>query len=416
MNFRQWFLLSALLLLLATFLAGHFIHPDFYLFYILIGPLFLMGIADILQKKQSIRRNFPLFGRLRYVLEDLRPKIQQYFVESDTDGTPINRIERSVVYQRAKKQIDTTPFGTQLNVYAEGYEWMTHSITPKDFHTLNHHPKIKIGGAACTLPYESSILNISAMSFGSLSKNAILALNGGAKLGGFAHNTGEGGLSPYHLQPGGDIIWQIGTGYFGARDKEGNFNDDAFQQNAIRPEVKMIEVKLSQGAKPGHGGILPAKKNTPNRSRLSSPNKFPTMKTNILLLALGFGLMLLACGARAGALDQLSNADAASGLKKALDLGINAAVDKLGVADGFFGKTAILAARIASQARGGEIVACGTLAAYALARFQFRGSRALYLFFISGMMMLKPFEKLGGYMVHTQSMHRKSGMQTVWRK
>ncbi len=263
MNFRQWFLLSALLLLLATFLAGHFIHPDFYLFYILIGPLFLMGIADILQKKQSIRRNFPLFGRLRYVLEDLRPKIQQYFVESDTDGTPLNRIERSVVYQRAKKQIDTTPFGTQLNVYAEGYEWMTHSITPKDFHTLNHHPKIKIGGAACTLPYESSILNISAMSFGSLSKNAILALNGGAKLGGFAHNTGEGGLSPYHLQPGGDIIWQIGTGYFGARDKEGNFNDDAFQQNAIRPEVKMIEVKLSQGAKPGHGGILPAKKNTP---------------------------------------------------------------------------------------------------------------------------------------------------------
>jgi glutamate synthase domain-containing protein 2 len=263
MNFRQWFFCSALLLLTGIFLAGHFLHEDFYLLFLIIVPLFLMGIADVLQKKQSIRRNFPLFGRLRYVLEDLRPKIQQYFVESDTDGTPINRIERSVVYQRAKKQIDTTPFGTQLNVYAEGYEWMTHSISPRNFHSLNHNPKIKIGGAECSQPYESSVLNISAMSFGSLSKNAILALNGGAKLGGFAHNTGEGGLSPYHLQPGGDIIWQIGTGYFGARDKEGNFSDEAFQQNATRPEVKMIEIKLSQGAKPGHGGILPAKKNTP---------------------------------------------------------------------------------------------------------------------------------------------------------
>ena len=217
----------------------------------------------MLQTQQSIRRNFPVLGRLRYVFEDFRPKIQQYFVESDTDGTPINRNDRSVIYQRAKKQIDTTPFGTQLNVYAEGYEWMSHSIVPKDFHTINHHPRVLIGNKDCKQPYEASILNISAMSFGSLSGNAVEALNAGAKIGGFAQNTGEGGLSPHHLKYGGDIIWQIGTGYFGARDEAGRFSPEAFQKNATRPEVKMIELKLSQGAKPGHGGILPAKKNTP---------------------------------------------------------------------------------------------------------------------------------------------------------
>jgi glutamate synthase domain-containing protein 2 len=231
--------------------------------FILIAPIIYMGIIDMVQTRQSIRRNFPVLGRLRYVFEDLRPKIQQYFVESDTDGAPINRNERSVIYQRAKKQIDTIPFGTQLNVYAEGYEWMTHSISPADFHKLDHNPRIRFGGKDCKQPYDLSVLNVSAMSFGSLSKNAILALNAGAKIGGFAHNTGEGGLSPYHLEPGGDVIWQIGTGYFGARDKAGAFNDDVFKANALKPNVKMIEIKLSQGAKPGHGGILPAKKNTP---------------------------------------------------------------------------------------------------------------------------------------------------------
>ncbi|MEJ0031680.1 MAG: FMN-binding glutamate synthase family protein [Bacteroidota bacterium] len=230
--------------------------------FVVVLPLVYMGVVDMIQIRQSIRRNFPLLGRLRYVFEDLRPKIQQYFVESDTDGAPINRNERSVIYQRAKKQIDTVPFGTQLNVYAEGYEWMTHSIAPIDFHKMDHHPKISFGGKDCKQPYDMSVLNVSAMSFGSLSKNAVLALNGGAKIGGFAHNTGEGGLSPYHLQPGGDVIWQVGTGYFGARDKDGNFNDDAFKANATKPNVKMIEIKLSQGAKPGHGGILPAAKNT----------------------------------------------------------------------------------------------------------------------------------------------------------
>ncbi|HOX81405.1 MAG TPA: FMN-binding glutamate synthase family protein [Chryseolinea sp.] len=236
---------------------------DVLFLFIIVGPLIFMGIEDMVQTRQSLKRNFPVLGRLRYVFEDLRPKIQQYFVESDTDGLPINRNDRSVIYQRAKKQVDTTPFGTQLDVYAEGYEWIGHSIVPVDFHKVDHHPRSVVGNKDCTQPYSASLLNVSAMSFGSLSSNAVEALNAGAKIGGFAHNTGEGGLSPYHLKNGGDIIWQIGTGYFGARDENGNFSGDAFKINALKPEVKMIEIKLSQGAKPGHGGILPAAKNTP---------------------------------------------------------------------------------------------------------------------------------------------------------
>ncbi|HEX8059879.1 MAG TPA: FMN-binding glutamate synthase family protein, partial [Cyclobacteriaceae bacterium] len=260
-SMRKMFVLTSILVILLVLVAAYFWIDALFAF-IIIAPLVYMGFVDMVQTRQSIRRNFPLLGRLRYVFEDLRPKIQQYFVESDTDGAPINRNERSVIYQRAKKQIDTVPFGTQLNVYAEGYEWMTHSIAPVDFHKMDHNPRIRFGGRDCKQPYDMSVLNVSAMSFGSLSKNAVLALNAGAKIGGFAHNTGEGGLSPYHLEPGGDVVWQIGTGYFGARDKEGNFNDDAFKVNATKPNVKMIEIKLSQGAKPGHGGILPAAKNT----------------------------------------------------------------------------------------------------------------------------------------------------------
>ncbi len=231
--------------------------------FVLVGPLIFMGVADMIQTRQSIKRNFPVLGRLRYVFEDFRPKIQQYFVESDTDGAPINRNDRSVIYQRAKKQVDTTPFGTQLNVYAEGYEWMSHSIVPIDFHKVDHHPRVSVGNKDCLQPYQASVLNISAMSFGSLSGHAVEALNAGAKIGGFAHNTGEGGISPHHTKYEGDLIWQVGTGYFGARDEDGNFSAEAFQKNSTRPQVKMIELKLSQGAKPGHGGILPGKKNTP---------------------------------------------------------------------------------------------------------------------------------------------------------
>ena len=239
--------------------------------------LVAIGAEDMLQKKHSLWRNFPILGRLRWIMEALRPKIYQYFVESDTDGRPINRLDRSIIYQRAKKQLDTMPFGTQMDVYAEGYEWMTHSIAPKDFLTLDHNPRVIVGNKDCSQPYNASILNVSAMSFGSLSTAAVEALNGGAKIGGFAQNTGEGGISPYHLRQGGDLIWQIGTGYFGARDAEGNFSLEIFKQNALKPEIKMIEIKLSQGAKPGHGGILPAKKNTPEIAAIRHVEPYTTV-------------------------------------------------------------------------------------------------------------------------------------------
>lgn len=258
---RKIFIISSIFVTVLLIIWSFF-WTDIILLFVIVGPLIVVGIQDMVQKKQSIRRNFPLLGRLRYVFEDLRPKIQQYFVESDTDGAPINRIDRSVIYQRAKKQIDTTPFGTQLNVYAEGYEWMSHSIVPIDFNLVDHHPRVLIGNDACKQPYQASVLNVSAMSFGSLSAEAVEALNAGAKMGNFAQNTGEGSISPYHTKHGGDLIWQIGTGYFGARDDDGKFSAERFQKNAARPSVKMIEIKLSQGAKPGHGGILPAKKNT----------------------------------------------------------------------------------------------------------------------------------------------------------
>jgi glutamate synthase domain-containing protein 2 len=236
--------------------------------FLIMGPIYLIGFYDMVQPRHSIVRNYPVFGHLRYLMEELRPKIYQYFIESDTNGTPFNRQNRSVVYQRAKMVDDTRPFGTELDVYDNGYEWLNHSIAAIDHHKLNMAPRVKVGGPACKQPYLASVFNISAMSFGSLSMNAILALNGGAKLDNFAHNTGEGGLSDYHLQPGGDIIWQIGTGYFSCRHKDGTINYDAFAERAVLPQVKMIEIKLSQGAKPGHGGILPAAKVTPEIARI----------------------------------------------------------------------------------------------------------------------------------------------------
>ncbi len=224
-------------------------------------PLILMGLYDMYQSKKTIRRNFPLLGRMRYLLESLGPEIRQYFVETDLDGKPFNRLQRSIVYQRSKKESDSMPFGTQLDVYQDGYEWINHSIRAIPFSKVNENPKVHIGSSQCTKPYEASMFNISAMSFGSLSKNAILALNNGAKQGGFYHNTGEGGLSPYHLQ-GGDVVWNIGTGYFSCRTDEGKFNYDEFVKRATLDNVKMIEIKFSQGAKPGHGGILPKEKVT----------------------------------------------------------------------------------------------------------------------------------------------------------
>lgn len=229
---------------------------------ILFGPIILIGYIDIFQTKHSLKRNYPVMAHFRYLLEEFRPEIMQYFIENDTEGKPINRLFRSLIYQRAKRVSDTMPFGTQMDVYRNGYEWMDHSIYAKTHKELDSELRILVGGPDCQQSYSASILNISAMSFGALSKNAVLAMNTGAKLGGFSHNTGEGGISPYHKLPGGDLIWQIGTGYFGCRTEDGNFCPDTFQKNATLENVKMIEIKISQGAKPGHGGILPASKNS----------------------------------------------------------------------------------------------------------------------------------------------------------
>lgn len=236
--------------------------------WVVLGPIVAIGIYDFFQTKQSIPRNFPALGRMRYLMEFIRPEIFQYFIESDTEGVPFDRDQRSIVYQRSKLQRDTVPFGTKEDVYETGYEWVNHSMAP-----LSHHPeemRVTIGGRDCTQPYASSLLNISAMSYGSLSKNAVLALSHGARMGGFAHNTGEGGISPFHLEGGADLIWQIGTGYFGCRQADGQFCDDLFAKNAATDSVKMIEIKLSQGAKPGHGGILPAAKVTPEIAMIRS--------------------------------------------------------------------------------------------------------------------------------------------------
>lgn len=246
------------LLILSVIAAIYF--PRLLWSWIVLGPLTILGLIDFFQTKHSIPRNFPLLGRMRYLMEFIRPEIYQYFIESDTAGVPFDRDQRSLVYQRAKEVRDTVPFGTKEDVYEVGYEWINHSMSP-----LEHHAdemRVKIGGPDCKQPYSCSLLNISAMSYGSLSKNAVIALSQGAKQGQFAHNTGEGGISPYHLAGGGDLIWQIGTGYFGCRDDDGRFCKDLFRKNATQPNVKMIELKLSQGAKPGHGGILPAAKVT----------------------------------------------------------------------------------------------------------------------------------------------------------
>ena len=228
---------------------------------VVVGPLIGLGLYDYFQTSHAVLRNFPIIGHGRYLLETIRPEIYQYFIENDTDGVPFGRDQRSLVYQRAKQVRDTVPFGTKEDVYRIGYEWVNHSLAP--LHLEAGDLRVTVGGPDCKQPYSASILNISAMSYGSLSKNAVLALNQGAKMGNFAHNTGEGGLSPYHLEGGGDIIWQVGTGYFGCRTPDGKFSPEKFVENATRPQVKMIELKLSQGAKPGHGGILPAAKLTP---------------------------------------------------------------------------------------------------------------------------------------------------------
>jgi glutamate synthase domain-containing protein 2 len=225
------------------------------------GFFAVVGLHDVTQTKRSILRNYPILAHLRFFFEQIRPEMRQYFFESDNDGTPFTRDKRAIVYQRAKQALDKRPFGTQLDVYQTTYEWMQHSMAPKP--VAKEPFRITIGSAQCTRPYSASILNISAMSYGSLSANAIRALNRGARMGRFAHDTGEGSISPYHRENGGDVIWEIGSGYFGCRNADGTFDAGKFAAVAADDQVKMIEVKLSQGAKPGHGGVLPAAKVTP---------------------------------------------------------------------------------------------------------------------------------------------------------
>ncbi len=220
--------------------------------------LTLLGLHDLFNTRHAILRSYPIAAHLRFLLEDIRPEIRQYFFEDEKHGTPFSRDQRAVVYQRAKMVLDKRPFGTQYDVYEPGFEWLAHSIAARPL--AKQQPRITIGGPDCTQPYSASLLNISAMSFGALSPNAIKALNTGARLGGFAHDTGEGGYSPYHQLPGGDIIWEIGSGYFGARNPDGSFSAERFAATAANPQIKMVELKLSQGAKPGHGGVLPAAK------------------------------------------------------------------------------------------------------------------------------------------------------------
>jgi glutamate synthase domain-containing protein 2 len=228
----------------------------------LIAPaLFVvLGIFDLTQQRHAILRNYPLWGHFRFMFEFIRPEIRQYFLEDDTDEKPFSRAQRSIVYQRAKNDVDSRPYGTELDVKAVGHEWISHSLAPTQVE--GHDFRIVVGPER-EQPYSMSIFNISAMSFGSLSANAIRALNLGAKKGNFAHDTGEGSMSKYHRENGGDIIWEVASGYFGCRNDDGTFNPDKFAKQAREPQVKMIEVKLSQGAKPGHGGVLPAAKITP---------------------------------------------------------------------------------------------------------------------------------------------------------
>ena len=251
-------LVAAATVLCAVF-AG--VHDAFVAGIFVFGALTALGVWDVIQPSHSLLRNYPVIGHMRWVFEGVRPEIRQYLLESDRDEVPFSREKRSIVYQRAKGVEDKRPFGTRLDVYGAGFAWLTHSLAAKP---PNDAPvRVRIGSADCAKPYDASIYNISAMSFGALSPNAIKALNTGAKLGGFAHDTGEGGISRYHREPGGDLIWELGSGYFGCRDADGNFDPARFREQASTDQVKMVEVKLSQGAKPGHGGVLPAAKITP---------------------------------------------------------------------------------------------------------------------------------------------------------
>jgi glutamate synthase domain-containing protein 2 len=279
----------------------------------LAGPLIVfvlltgLGFRDLVQTKHAILRNYPIAAHLRFLFERIRPEMRQYFFEDDKDGMPFPRDKRSIVYQRAKGVLDKRPFGTQYDVYQSRYEWLHHSLAPKE--PAREPFRITIGGPDCARPYSASVFNISAMSYGALSANAVRALNRGARLGGFAHDTGEGGFTPYHQENGGDIIWEIGSGYFGCRNSDGTFSPQKFAAVAANPQIKMIELKLSQGAKPGHGGVLPAAKVTREIARIRgvpegedciSPARHSAFSTPIELMRLIADLRRLSGGKPTG--------------------------------------------------------------------------------------------------------------------
>ncbi len=262
----RYFVFTLVLLLTALSVRlGAMINRDFWWGLVVLWPLVALGIWDLIQPHHAILRNYPLMGHFRYIFEYIRPEIRQYLIEDERDPLPFSRDQRAIVYQRAKGVSDMRPFGTVLDVNGIGYGWVSHSVMPVDIADTDF--RITIGGSQCQQPYNASIFNISGMSFGAIGGNAVLALNQGAKLGGFAHDTGEGSISPYHREGGGDIVWQVATGYFGCRTPDGRFDPDLFAKTASAPQVKMIELKLSQGAKPGHGGVLPKAKITPEIAR-----------------------------------------------------------------------------------------------------------------------------------------------------
>lgn len=240
--------------------------PWWWLPALVLMALGVLGVADLTQRRHSVLRNYPVIGHLRFVLESLRPELQQYFIERNFDGRPFDRDVRTLVYERSKGTEAEEPFGTERDVYEDGYEFFVPSMAPGP--VPEEPPRVRIGGPDCTRPYDMALLNVSAMSFGSLSANAILALNRGAAMGGFAHDTGEGGLSEYHLRPGGDLVWELGTGYFGCRTAEGAFDPSEFASKAAHEHIKCVSLKLSQGAKPGIGGVLPGNKVTAEIARV----------------------------------------------------------------------------------------------------------------------------------------------------
>ena len=269
---KQLFVIAIILLIISV--TFNIYLNTAYLATVVVLLLIGVGIYNATQTKHAILRNYPILGYFRYAFETISPEIQQYFIERNTDGKPFSRNQRSLAYQRSKNIDATTPFGTQLELNTSDYEGLKHSMFPT---VVNEElPTIVVGGSDCKQPYRASLLNVSAMSFGSLSENAVMAINKGAKKGGFYQNTGEGGLTQFHLE-GGDLTWQIGTGYFGCRNEDGTFNEFNFKEKANLPQVKMIEIKLSQGAKPGHGGVLPASKNTEEIAKIRGVKPFTTI-------------------------------------------------------------------------------------------------------------------------------------------